>query len=521
MKGFKIIALCGFILLFIVFCHTAGNSRSAGSSAPRVASDSENVDLKGRWESGGHCGAVAAMGDTAYFSDDSTLVAVDFSNPGNPVKLAEITVTELINDITLNGNFVYLVDNYNGLHVIEAGDPDTLFEVGFYGVDGGAQGVAVSGNFAYVADVDSGLIVIDISDPDSLEKVGFYNTDGYAIDVAVSGNFAYVAYGLYGLRVIDISDPENPAETGFFDTGSYACGVAIDGNFAYVADFSNGLRVIDVSDPESLDEIGFFDTAGQSWSVAVSGNFAYVADKDSGLRVIEILDPENPREAGYYDTAGEALGVALSNDHIFVADGADGIYLFYTYLVAVLVQSYSATFDNNTINVEWRLSEEIQVSELAVYRREFPVGTFVRILDAEITMSGLNYTFKDFDCKAGINYSYQVRLENEDGDKILFETQKIFMPQMFLALHQNYPNPFNPVTTIHYYLPEKVKVTLDIYDVSGRFINRLVNCVQDSGNQKVEWTGTDAGRNFVSSGVYFCRLRAGRKVLSNKMILVR
>jgi len=330
-----------------------------------------------------------------------------------------------------------------------------------------------------------------------------------------------VADGLNGLRVINISDPENFFEAGFFDTGSYACGVAIDGNFAYVADFNNGLRVIDISNSGSLNEVGFFDTAGQAWGVAVSGNFAYVADKDSGLRVIDILDPENPREAGYYDTADDALGIALSNDHIFVADGADGIYLFYTYLVAVLVQNFSAVLDNNMINVEWKLSEEVQVSELAVYRREFPAGIFVRIPAAEISMSGLSYTFKDADCKAGKNYSYQVRLENEDGDKILFETQKIFMPQMSLALHQNYPNPFNPATTITYYLPEKVKVTLDIYDVSGRFVNRLVNRVQDSGNQKIEWTGTDAECNSVSSGVYFCRLRAGGKILSSKMILVR
>src|SRR6266571_8214531 len=45
------------------------------------------------------------------------------------------------------------------------------------------------------------------------------------------------------------------------------------------------------------------------------------------------------------------------------------------------------------------------------------------------------------------------------------------IPEQF-ALLGNYPNPFNPTTTIKYRLPEVSNVTVEVYDVLGRLVNR-------------------------------------------------
>ncbi len=491
---------------------------------PRADGESENVDLQGIWGTAGGCESAAARGDTVYFGDDSTLVTVDFTNHALPVKIEEIAVGELIKDIVLNGNYAYVVDDNNGLHVIDISHPDTLFETDFLSTDG-ASGVAVNGNFAYVADVNSGLRVIDVSDPYSLVEVGLFDTNGYAIEVVVRGDYAYVADGLEGLRVVNISDPDSLYETGSFDTGDYpcyACGVALDGNFAYVADFECGLRVIDISVPDSLKEVGFIMTADRAWDVALDGNFAYVADRAGGLRVIEITDPENPSEAGYYDTSDEAMAIAISDDNIFSAMAGSGIYLFYTHLVPTLVQGYSAGFCNEAVKVEWELSEAVDISELAVYRGEFPGGIIERIQPREIKVYGLIYSFEDADCSRGKTYFYRVGIENGGCYKFLFETERISIPQIPLALHQSYPNPFNPSTTITYDLPEKGRVKLDIYDAAGRFVKSLLDRTQNRGsNKSVVWNGKDTAGNRVCSGVYFYRLRFGREELSRKMILLK
>ena len=42
-------------------------------------------------------------------------------------------------------------------------------------------------------------------------------------------------------------------------------------------------------------------------------------------------------------------------------------------------------------------------------------------------------------------------------------------------LLQNYPNPFNPITTIEFSIPYSSQVEINIYDVNGQLINRLMN----------------------------------------------
>ena len=90
-----------------------------------------------------------------------------------------------------------------------------------------------------------------------------------------------------------------------------------------------------------------------------------------------------------------------------------------------------------------------------------------------------------------------------------------------LALHQNSPNPFNPSTRIAYYLPESARVTIDIYDVQGRLVSRLVDRLESRGEHVLEWNGRNSLGRPVGSGVYFCRLTMGREILTRKMLLLR
>ena len=89
------------------------------------------------------------------------------------------------------------------------------------------------------------------------------------------------------------------------------------------------------------------------------------------------------------------------------------------------------------------------------------------------------------------------------------------------ALHQNYPNPFNPITTLRYDLPNNNHVTLTIYDLNGREINRIVNTIQPAGYKSVQWNATDMHGKPVSAGVYLYQIRAGEFVQTRKMVLLK
>ena len=94
-------------------------------------------------------------------------------------------------------------------------------------------------------------------------------------------------------------------------------------------------------------------------------------------------------------------------------------------------------------------------------------------------------------------------------------------PRIF-ALAQNFPNPFNASTSIVFALPTKRASTLGVFDLGGRRVKTLVSGkVLDAGHYVVTWDGTDERGLAVSSGAYFCRLRAGDVALTRKMLLVK
>jgi hypothetical protein len=88
-------------------------------------------------------------------------------------------------------------------------------------------------------------------------------------------------------------------------------------------------------------------------------------------------------------------------------------------------------------------------------------------------------------------------------------------------LYQNHPNPFNPTTRIEYALRSTVQVTLNVFDVQGRMVRRLVNEVKGPGLYTAEWDGRNGDGQLVSTGVYFYRMSAGSFVETRKMVMLK
>jgi hypothetical protein len=85
-----------------------------------------------------------------------------------------------------------------------------------------------------------------------------------------------------------------------------------------------------------------------------------------------------------------------------------------------------------------------------------------------------------------------------------------------LSLEQNYPNPFNPSTTIAFVLPEAARVRLEVYDLLGRRVARLIDGTLPAGaHQRV----FDASS--LSSGIYLYRLSAGARLLTRRMMVLK
>jgi hypothetical protein len=78
-----------------------------------------------------------------------------------------------------------------------------------------------------------------------------------------------------------------------------------------------------------------------------------------------------------------------------------------------------------------------------------------------------------------------------------------------------YPNPFNACTTVEFSLTESCFAEVTIYNLLGQAVTTLVSEKLNAGYWQVTWQGSN-----VPEGSYLCRLQAGNKVLTGKIVKV-
>jgi hypothetical protein len=188
---------------------------------------------------------------------------------------------------------------------------------------------------------------------------------------------------------------------------------------------------------------------------------------------------------------------------------------------ATLLDAFHAEVKWPIIEIVWRLREIDQGIAFSVTRSDNG-GAFADV-DVDIVEAGERSLFccRDRGVLPGTEYIYRVEYIDAGKRHHLFETEVLSTPEAGLTLSQNHPNPFNPSTRIEYYLPERSDVRLVIYDVNGRRIRTLVSFSRPAGRHEVEWDGRDDLGTAAASGVYLCRLEAGKAQRTIKIVLLR
>jgi len=152
----------------------------------------------------------------------------------------------------------------------------------------------------------------------------------------------------------------------------------------------------------------------------------------------------------------------------------------------------------------------------------------LEIFPAEATPSWANpNAFLDFPITWTKIYLAETDDTKKDNGEIYLDDFKVFFintgvednsndtPESF-RLEQNYPNPFNPSTKIGFSLPEKMMVSIKVYDTLGREVSQLLNEEMEAGSHSLEFNGTG-----LSSGVYFYSISAGDYFSVRKMQLLK
>ncbi len=505
-------------------------------------------------------------------SADGRLVVDDVSTPADPVFLNELPLDAVAYDLALDGDFVFLAGDPQGLLVVDISNPAVPVLIG--GLDYfDASSIAVAAGSAFATERGGSLHVFDVSQVSFAPAAGRLSWTDDALDIALAGELAYLADGDGGVRIIDISEPGAPQIVNTIDTAERAFCLALDGDRAYVADLWPAvLYVFDIVDPLDVRLLGTLEFPGFSATdVAVAGNHAYLAGYCSGqvhcdALIVDVSVPEQPQLVGALPMSGQARGLAIARNYVFAAasNTVDGLQIFDVsqpeaplpvgdlvtggYPMGVVVagdRAYLALASAGLMIIDvadpanpWVLSTtdtpgsvyDVALRGDLAYLADRAGGLQVvdlsdlarpQLLGA-LETPGLAYA-------VALTDRYAFLAEQGNGLEVAWlqcdplaavggdDPGRIPAP---LDLRVQ-PNPFNPRITFRFDLPQAGRVMLAIYDVRGARVATVTNADLPAGEQNLTWTGIGQDGTPVPSSVYFARLDTPAGGRTEKVTLVR
>ena len=183
------------------------------------------------------------------------------------------------------------------------------------------------------------------------------------------------------------------------------------------------------------------------------------------------------------------------------------------------MSSFISTINGRDVTLNWTTSSETNNSRFEIERSE-TTGQWSKVGSVQgngTVFSPVNYSFTDRDLNTG-SYNYRLKQIDFNGNFKYFNLNNevnIGIPAKF-GLSQNYPNPFNPSTKINFDLPVDGKVTLKIFDISGREVSTLINEFRSAGYYTIDFKADN-----LSSGIYLYTLTSNGISLTKKMLILK
>ncbi len=363
------------------------------------------------------------------------------------------------------------------------------------------DGVCFAADASLDADNDESRFLVGAMNLAVNQASGFL----YATEAVIEGHSGPVV----DLAFVDLSDPLDPIVVGSYDdpdddahevqcviydgpdtdyAGREVCFLSAGSAFQIVdvTDKVNPARIASVSPAE----VGFHHQ-GQ---LTTDHQYFYMADAaaQGNTRTIiwDVTDLDNPSVSGFHDgpTMAAANTVYIDESLAFLAAKENGVRVF----------DVSADV-TNPIELGWfdtlpATDESVGHGAWSAYPY-FPSGNLV-VASGHIEFAGQGlFILRPTDAPVS--------------------TESSIIPDAF-SLAQNYPNPFHSTAEIAFSLHLSGKVRINVYDVLGRHVGRLVDQHLVPGRHTVTWDARG-----LPPGVYLYRLTTRSETKARTAILLK
>ena len=190
--------------------------------------------------------------------------------------------------------------------------------------------------------------------------------------------------------------------------------------------------------------------------------------------------------------------------------------------VTMLSLTASVLVNTNNVSLTWITENEINNAGFEVQRmllKDKKMWSKVGFVKGYgTTYEPKTYTFEDKKIRVG-KYRYRLKQIDFNNHYEMFEFWNVveIAPPGKFEVSQNYPNPSNPSSKIDFTLPTDARVTLVVFDITGRLMRTLLNNEHKTADYyTVEFDGSS-----LASGIYFYRLMTETDMLTKKMLLIK
>ncbi|MCF6239459.1 MAG: hypothetical protein L3J79_11740, partial [Candidatus Marinimicrobia bacterium] len=478
--------------------------------------------------------------NTVYVLMDMGLQILDIESPTQPLELGflEMFIDPMMGNADYQNDKVYIASpTEEGIQIVDVSDPTNPFIDGFINsmepvgilVDGPylfatrwqslniyhqelysqiamfpmsypISNIQVHEGYAFLAAEAAGLMVVDVLPPNDLDIVEIA-PGGPSEIISISENLLisldnHNTLSLYGIdipQLVLLDTISVELETG-------VSGIVLQGQTIGLNSMTGWLSLLSVGDGYNLEMMATIPIQGEQFYplLHLDNDRAYVGVMDS-LLAFDISDLLSPIALEPIATTGHPI---LMDDNILVCTNMAGDISLYSVVsgnsIEPLFEGLSLGFEPISSHMEDHLLyfvgdpsfDEDGQSPLIMIDINDPE-------DPQIAGGLLRRTiFTGIDSHAD-----QVFVSTLTEGFLIYDNERYIPVSIDPApglitqytLDQNYPNPFNPVTTIGFTLPERVQVSLIVYDIKGREVKHLVNRVKAAGYYESSWDGLDTG----------------------------
>jgi hypothetical protein len=329
-------------------------------------------------------------------------------------------------------------------------------------------------------------------------------------DLDTDGARVIVGYGpgtAGGILLVDAGDPDAPQAVATMRPGLRVRDVALDGDIMVLGFSPGALRVLSIADPDNPVLVAQLDLAGRSCEEVElqwqdGRRLLVVGRQDLGLvdPLVDIYDLTDPAAPVLLDRStvlcgGDELEPALTTDALVAANREN-----------LTLRRWDATANRSAFLGRVPLTTEPDTHGGAT-RVAITATSLVTARDAG--------QIEIWPLPAGTVTGVEDPGAPDDPGHPGADLPSLAAPR--LTAH---PNPFNPSCELRFSLPAAGPAILDVVDLRGRRVRRLVRGTFTAGAHVVTWDGRDQGGAPVPAGVYLAHLQSGGAQTTVKLTLV-